>query len=186
MRLLHVFRASMLAAMAVALSACGSPQGGGIQIDAGTHGGTLHLQDGAVVISARDRPDARVDAQGDLRIGGRPVALTAPQRALFVRYHRDAYALVDSGVAMGQAGAAMAGSVVGTVVSHLLRGDTRGIHSRAAAEAGAIRRKAAVLCTQLGALRQDQDAAAAALPAFAPYAVLGPDAASRCRRGLED
>ena len=28
MRLLHVFRASVLAAMAVALTACGSPQGG--------------------------------------------------------------------------------------------------------------------------------------------------------------
>lgn len=186
MRLLHVFRASVLAAMAVALSACGSPQDGGMQIDAGARGGALHLESGEVVVSARDRPDARVDAQGDLRIGGRPVALTAPQRALFVRYHRDAYALVDSGVAMGKAGAAMAGSVVGTVVSHLLRGDTRDIHSRVDAEAGTLRRKAAVLCTQLGALRQDQDAAAAALPAFAPYAVLGPDAASRCRRGLED
>ena len=186
MRLLHVFRASMLATMAVALSACGSPQDGGMQIDAGARGGALHLESGEVVVSARDRPDARVDAQGALRIGGRPVALTAPQRALFVRYHRDAYALVDSGVAMGKAGAAMAGSVVGTVVSHLLRGDTRDIHSRVDAEAGALRRKAAVLCTQLGALRQDQDAAAAALPAFAPYAVLGPDAASRCRRGLED
>ena len=186
MRLLHVFRASVLAAMAVALSACGSPQDGGMQIDAGARGGALHLESGEVVVSARDRPDARVDAQGDLRIGGRPVALTAPQRALFVRYHRDAYALVDSGVAMGKAGAAMAGSVVGTVVSHLLRGDTRDIHSRVDAEAGALRRKAAVLCTQLGALRQDQDAAAAALPAFAPYAVLGPDATRRCRRGLED
>ena len=178
------FRAMLpitLAALALALAACGRPSWSGAQIAADGDGSAIRLQNGDVVITPDARPEARVSAQGTLSIGGRAVVVTPAQRAQLRAYHRDAFAVLRSGLAIGKAGAAMAGSVVGSVIGHLADGSTRGIQHAADQQADRIRQQAAALCAQLDVLRRAQDAAAADLPAFAPYAVLKSDAARDCR-----
>ena len=166
---------------AFALAACGHPSWSGAQIGADGDGPAIRLQNGDVVIAPNARPEARVSAQGALSIGGKAVVVTPTQRAQLLAYHRDAFAVLRSGLAIGKAGATMAGSVVGSVIGHLADGGTRNIQYTADQQADRIRRQAAALCGQLEILRQAQDAVAADLPAFAPYAVLKPDAARDCR-----
>ncbi len=179
-------RLSKLLAVApfvVAISACGSSASDGstMVVAAGPASGTLRLEGRDVVIAPAGRPVARVDSRGGFTIGGRPVAATPLQREELASYNRAAYAMVDSSVAVGTAGVAMAGSVIGTVFRHLLTGNSQDLQSKTDAETRVLRRKVVALCRQLTEMDQYQNAVAATMPAFRPYAVLKSDAVNHCQ-----
>lgn len=135
--------------------------------------GTLNqitFGNGQVTIHAQGEPDAIVAADGGLRVDGEAVALSASQQALLKRYHADALQLRSDGLAVGSAGIAVAGKAVGSVIRGLLSGDPDRIEPEVEADTARIHAKVAKLCDHLADLQSTQDAVAASLPAFQPYA----------------
>lgn len=131
-----------------------------------------------VTIRANSEPAAVVTAAGELHIDGKPVALSGPQQALVKRYHAHARELRSDGLAVGSAGIAIAGKAVGSAIGGLFGGDTDRIEAEVEAEAARIEAKVAMLCDHLDEFQSTQDALAASLPAFRPYARID---ASDCR-----
>ncbi|MDE1899882.1 MAG: DUF2884 family protein [Xanthomonadaceae bacterium] len=166
--------------LAVGLSACIFDGGDG------SVGNLIHIHDGTVSIRGRDDTTARIEADGDLRIAGKAVALTPAQRALTTQYVEQVQATLRDGIATGKAGAAMAGSVIGAVFSGLAHGDTRDIDRKANAQAAGIDRHVARICDDMQAIQTTQNQLAAQLPAFAPYTVINDRRVGECRSGLHD
>lgn len=164
------------------LAACGRHSGSAkimIEMD-------IQMDHGMLVLRAEGHPVAHVDAAGDFDIGGQPVAVDATQRAQFARYYQQVQGIQRSGIAVGKAGAAMAGSVVGDVLGNLFSGHEDSIGAEARRQADGLKARAEVLCRQVQDLRTTQDAIAASLPAFRPYATIRADAAHDCRGDLHD
>lgn len=132
----------------------------------------ITLDDSRVGANAPDGSTAWIDPTGAVEIDGKPVTLTAGQRALALQYHAEAMALQAEAVAMGKAGIAMAGKTLGNVASGLLSGNPDEIGGKVETDAGALEAKAMQLCQRVGKLQTAQDALAGALPAFAPYATI--------------
>ncbi|GAP65035.1 lipoprotein [Mizugakiibacter sediminis] len=174
-------RSSLLlaAALGVALSGCGraAPDGAVATGDA-----YIAIRDGLAIVRARGLPDASIAADGALRIGETAIATTPAQREQLARFHAEAVALRDDGIATGRAGLAVAGHAIGAVISGLAGGDPDRIDKDVDARARIVEARARKLCADLAQLRTTQDAIASALPAFRPYARISADDADRCKR----
>ncbi len=172
-------RAGLLAlAIAASVGACSFDNGDG------SIGSLIHVHDGRITIRGSNDTTARIEADGDLRIAGKAVALTPAQRALTTQYHAQVQATLHDGMETGKAGAAMAGSVIGAVFSGLARGDTRDIGRKANAQAAKIEVHVARICDDMQAIQTTQNRLAAQLPAFAPYTVIDDRRVGECRSGL--
>lgn len=119
---------------------------------------------------------AEITEAGDLSIDGKPVALTAEQRAIAQRFHGAYKEVAAAGVGLGASGAAIAGQTVGS----LMQGDLKQLKEGVAREAGAMREKSRLLCDHLGEALALQNALTQSVPAFAPYAKLGAVVTSDC------
>lgn len=150
----------------LALAAC-KPQ---TSID--TEAGRISGGNGLLTIDANGHPKAQVSAGGDLIIDGKPVKLSPAQRKLVSAYYGELHGIAQAGIAVGKQGAAMAGKAVGAAISGVLSGDTDGIDAKVEAEAKKIEAQAKQICGHLAGLRTAQDALAAQVPAFQPYANL--------------
>ena len=126
-----------------------------------------------VVVKAPGNPDAHIDANGDLRIGDHPVAVTPSQRALLKRYHGQVLAVRDDGIATGKQGAALGMHALGTVVNNLAAGTPDKIDQDMDARGKIVEAAAERMCSDLGQLKATQGEVAAQLPAFRPFAVFG-------------
>ncbi len=166
--------AVVLTVLAAGLVACGVDS---VDID----GRTLQIHHDAVVIHARRGPGARIRRDGSLLVGDKVVALTAAQRVLSRRYYAEVEDIRRQGIVMGEAGAAMATGVVGSLFSALFHDDAHIINRTADAQSGRIQADAAALCRQMDALKTTQDALAAAQPAFVPYAIIRQRDVGHCR-----
>lgn len=164
------------------LAACGRDNGTTIAGD----NGSIQLHDGVAVIRVSSQPEARVSGDGDLSIAGKPVTLSADQRDLLKQYYVGVYKIRSEGIATGKAGAALAGQAVGSVMSGLAHGDTDKIGKDIQAQAGKITAQAAAICDSLEQLRAAQDAVAAQVAAFRPYATLDQDKVAKCKQGLDE
>lgn len=164
------------------LAACGRDSGTTIAGD----NGSIRLRDGVAVIQVAGQPDASVTGDGTLSIAGKPVTLTADQRDLLKQYYVGVYKIRSEGIATGKAGAALAGQAVGSVMSGLAHGDTDQIGKDIQAQAGKVTAQAAAICAGLEQLRGAQDAVAAQIAAFRPYATLDEDKVGKCRQGLDE
>ena len=142
----------------------------------------ITIQADRVGANAPDGKTAWIDAAGALTIDGKPVELNAEQRALTARYHATATGIRSDGVAVGKAGAAVAGKAVSSVIQGLSSGKPDDIGPKIEAEARNVEAKAMLLCRRVGELQATQDALAASLPAFAPYATLTGSETSDCRK----
>jgi len=164
------------------LAACGRNSGTTIAGD----NGSIQLRDGVAVIHVTGQPDARVSGDGDLSIDGKPVTLTSDQRDLLKQYYVGVYKIRSEGIATGKAGAALAGQAVGSVMSGLAHGDTDKIGKDIQAQAGKVTAQAAAICDGLEQLRAAQDAVAAQVAAFRPYATLDKDKVAKCKQGMDE
>lgn len=168
-------------AAALLLVACGHPGGDHARVDFG--GGAISFNNGSVVIKVRGRDTARVDAQGQLRIGGQAVATPERARAALGRYNHLARDFTGQAVSLGVDSADFALHTVGQVFAGVLSGDAEQAGREAERGGAAIEERARALCGAMREWKQAQDAAAQAAPEFRPYAVIGERGTRDCPAG---
>lgn len=117
-------------------------------------------------------PEAEITPEGDLLIAGKPVEIDARQRRLLLDYRADIVGIAETGMDIGVQGADLGVKAASEAIAGIFSGDTREMEQRIEAEAEKIKVSAQALCAQLPGLLASQDALAAALPAFAPYATM--------------
>lgn len=113
---------------------------------------------------------AEITPQGDLLINGIAVPLTDPQRDAVMVYRGKLLAVAESGMAMGEGGAKLAGQAVSQVVAGLFDGNVEQATARIEAEAQKMAVAGLALCEQAKGLQAAQTTLAALVPEFAPYA----------------
>lgn len=144
---------------------------------------TLHGE--TVAVHAPDRPDALINANGELTIGNKPIAVTASEHELLKQYHVTAMAIRDHGIATGKAGIETAGRALGSVASGLASGNTDKIDAEVSASVAKVDASAALICTDLAQIHTTQESLASQLEAFRPYALIKADEARHCRNQVE-
>jgi hypothetical protein len=144
-------------------------------------GQKLSILGQTLTISAEGLPKAEISAAGDFSIGGKPVPVTAAQRALLTAYYRELDAIGAAGMATGKQGAALAGKAVGTAIKGVFTGKPEDIDAQVEAAARKVEAEAMKICDRLSGLHAAQQALVAQLPAFAPYGGLTLDDIADCR-----
>ncbi len=121
-----------------------------------------------------DLPKAEITPQGDLLIAGKAVAITAAQRQQLLAYRNHIIGVAEAGMAIGAKGAGIAGTALRGVGEAIFGGEQgqKNFEARMEAEGKKIEAQAKALCTRLPPLLATQDALAASLPAFKPYATM--------------
>ena len=89
--------------------------------------------------------------------------------------------LAEAGMDIGVQGADLGMKAAGDAIASIFRGDTDGVEKRIEAEAQRLEASALRLCDSLPALLAAQQALAAAVPEFAPYATMDAGDIDDCR-----
>lgn len=133
-------------------------------------------------------PEAGITPAGELLIAGEAVETTPAQRALLLEHRRQLEGLILAGMAIGVQGADIAGTALDGIGQAVFGGEEgrRGYEARMEAEARRIRDEAMHLCALLPPLHDSQQALAAALPAFVPYATMTLEDVGDCGRKVDD
>lgn len=127
----------------------------------------------------RDLPKAEISPRGDLLISGQPIAIDDQQRRLLLNHRANLIAVAEAGMAIGVQGADLGVKAAGEAIKAVFAGNSGQVEENIKAEAEKIKLEAekikleaAKLCGLLPAVRDSQDAAAAVIPEFKPYAVM--------------
>lgn len=139
------------------------------------------IDNGSVAVHAQGVADAVVDAGGNLTIAGKSVSTSAAQRQLLARYHDSILTLRNAAVAAGKAGIKTAGKAIGSVIAGLASGNPDKIDAQVNAQAGQVAARVAELCGALREIRSTQDAIAAQIEAFRPYATISAEDVDHCQ-----
>lgn len=131
-------------------------------------------------------PDAEITPQGDLLVEGKPVNVTPAQRQQLLAYRGQIIGIAEAGMAIGSKGADIAGEAIGGAVGAIFGGKDgeKAFEQRMEAQGEKIKVEAVKLCAQLPGLLAGQQALAASLPEFKPYARMTQDDIDDC--GKED
>ncbi|MDH5833799.1 hypothetical protein [Luteimonas kalidii] len=133
-----------------------------------------------------DLPPASITPEGELRVSGNAVAMDDAARTL-ARDYRDAMLdVAEAGMDLGVRGADLGMKAAGDAIGSLLRGDTEQMEQRIEAEAAQLEVAAMQLCDLLPRLLATQEALAAAVPEFEPYARMDAGDIDDCRDGDHD
>lgn len=132
-------------------------------------------------------PKAEITPQGDLLVEGKAVAITPEQRRQLLAYRAGIIGIAEAGMAIGSKGADLAGEALGGVVGAIFGGEEGGkaFEQRMEAEGRKIEAEAMKLCKQLPGLLASQQALAASLPEFKPYARMTQDDIDECDKDVE-
>jgi len=117
-----------------------------------------------------DLPAAVITPQGELRIAGKPIATDDEGHRLALEYRRHMIAIAETGMDIGVQGADLGMRAAGDAIASVFRGDTAEMEQRLEAEAKRLEVAATQLCLQLPGLLAAQEALAAKVPEFRPYA----------------
>lgn len=128
------------------------------------------IVEGNIKISSDNQPDAEITPDGHLLIGGKDVPADANQRRQLQAYRGHMVAMATEGMEIGLAGATLGANAAGEALKGIFNGDSDGIEKRVNAEAAKIEAQAKRLCERMPAMLASQQALAASLPAFKPYA----------------
>ena len=136
--------------------------------------------------SSEELPRAEITPQGDFLVEGETVPVTAAQRELLLDHRRHLIGLAQTGMAIGAQGADIAGTALTGIGGALFGGEEgrKAYEQRIEAEAEKIKDEALRLCALLPELHASQQALAASLPAFAPYATLQPGDFEDCGKDM--
>lgn len=170
--------ATCLAFLLLAITGC-SPGNSGSSSDSVLKHVTL--KDDRVGANSTSGGTAWIDSTGALEIDGQEIILNPVQKALALQYRADAHDIRDQGIEIGKSGAKIAGTAIRSVVEEMKSGSPDQIGSRVEGEAKAIEAQARMLCAKIGELQASQDALAAEVPAFLPYATITDKTAAECR-----
>lgn len=117
-------------------------------------------------------PKAEITPQGDLLVEGKAVAVTPAQRQQLLAYRGQIIGIAEAGMAIGVQGADLAGEALSGAVGAIFGGkdSEKEFEQRMEAQGEKIEAEAMKLCAYLPAMLSSQQALAASLPAFKPYA----------------
>lgn len=134
-----------------------------------------------------DLPKAEITPQGDLLIEGKTVPVDAAQRSQLLTYRGQILGIAEAGMAIGTKGADLAGKALGGVFGVIFGGEKgqKDFEARMEAEGRKIEAEAMKLCNQLPPLLATQQALAASLPAFKPYATMTQDDIDDCGKDVK-
>ncbi|MFB5205291.1 hypothetical protein [Stenotrophomonas sp. 3diitr2024] len=130
------------------------------------------ITQGNIKISADKQPRAEITPDGRLLIAGKEVAANETQRRQLQEYRGHVVAIAMDGMDVGLAGAKLGASAAGEALKGIFSGDSDGIEKRINAKAAKIEAQAKRICERLPAMLASQQALAASLPAFKPYATM--------------
>jgi hypothetical protein len=184
MNLLRLLPAALLCLPLIACGGTSSPDKTAGKAVAETTGGVgqtvkeamddarKEIAEGNIKISADNQPRAEITPQGQLLIGGKQVTLDEGQRRQLLDYRGHVVAVAMDGMDVGLAGAKLGANAAGEALKGIFSGDSEGIEKRINAEAAKIEAQAKRICDRLPAMLASQQALAASLPAFKPYATM--------------
>lgn len=152
-----------IALATLALAAC-SP---GINEGIGHH---ISFDSSGMVVHAIGKPDAHIGKDGTLAIADQAIDVTPAQQALLQRYYQQAGDVMRSGKAVGSQGVQMATHGIGAAIRSIFHGDSGSADKQLDAQSQQIESAARTLCAHITAFGSTQQAVAAEIPAFAPYA----------------
>lgn len=130
------------------------------------------IAQGNIKISADKQPRAEITPDGRLLVGGKEVPADEAQRRQLLEYRGHVVAIAMDGMDVGLAGAKLGASAAGEALKGIFSGDSEGIEKRINAEAEKIEAQAKRICNRMPAMLASQQALAASLPAFRPYATM--------------
>lgn len=130
------------------------------------------MSTGNFKLSVDGLPTAEITPAGALLIEGKDVVTTPAQRAQLLEYRHQVENIAMAGMDIGVAGANLGVKAAGEALKGVFSGQTEGIEQRVNAEADKLKVQAKGLCDKLPAMLATQQALAASLPAFAPYATM--------------
>ena len=133
-------------------------------------GHRITFDSSGMVVHAVGKPDAHVGKDGSLAIAGHAIDVTPAQRAMLQRYYAEARGMMQSGEAVGKQGAAMAEKGIDDALASLLHGDSSSAQKNLEAQSNQMDSAVGKLCEDIKAMGATQQAIAADIPAFEPYA----------------
>lgn len=135
-----------------------------------------------------DLPKAEITPAGVLLIAGEEVPADARQRELLLDYRGHLLGLAQAGMALGIQGADIAGTALTGIGQAVFGGEEgrREYEARIEAEAERIKQEATGLCRLLPELHDSQQALAAAMPEFVPYATMTRKDIEACGKGNDN
>ena len=117
-------------------------------------------------------PKAEISPEGDLLIDGKAVAVTPEQRTMLLDYRGHILDVVSTGMTLGAKGADLGMEAAGGAIKSIFTGEMEAFEQRIEAQAAAIETEALKICDRLPAMLASQQALAASLPEFRPYATM--------------
>ncbi|MFC3653827.1 hypothetical protein ACFONN_19950 [Dyella humi] len=170
-------RSITLLALCTAISACNTA-------DTTMMDGGITLKDNIVTLHVDGAPDALIDSNGALQIGGQIVPTTPAQHGLLMLYFQNVADVHQTGTNMGKIGA----NIGAKALKDSLDGKSKAEKDRNA-EAGADQLKSLSqnICRDEANIKNVQDQLAAQLPAFKPYGnVVSVGDVEDCKKDKDD
>ena len=127
-------------------------------------------------------PKAEITPAGDFLVDGRTIEIDAAQRALLLAHRANIISIADAGITIGIQGARLGAEAARGAIASALSGQSAEFEKRMEAEGARIEAEADKLCDNLPPLLASQQALAAALPAFQPYATIDAADVEDCRK----
>lgn len=124
---------------------------------------------------------AQITPQGDLLIDGQAVKIDDKQRALLLAHRGHIIAIAEAGIAIGVQGADLGMKAASEAVKGLFSGKSEDFEQRMEAEGKRMEAEAMKLCDRMPALLASQQALAASIPEFKPYATMDQSDVDDCR-----
>jgi len=151
----------------------------------GLHVGKDDKQEAA---KRRSQPKGEITPKGDLLVDGKAVAVDATQRRQLLDYRAQVIELAKAGIDAGEHAALLAIDATNVSLFHLIVGGLTGSLERRVEASVKRDIQPAVLriCRQLPQLRDSQQALAASVPEFRPYATLDDDDVEDCENDIRN
>jgi hypothetical protein len=136
----------------------------------------------------RNRPKGEITPAGDLLIDGKAVAVDAAQRRQLLDYRTQVIRIAKTGIDAGEHAAMVAIDLTNVSLFHLIVGGLTGSLERRVEASVKRDIEPAVLqiCRQLPQLRDSQQALAASVPEFRPYATLDDEDLEDCENDIRN
>lgn len=151
-------------------------------------GDSLHFgkEDKDEASKRRSVPQGEITPGGDLLIDGKPVVLDAAQRRQLLEYRAQIIDIARTGIDAGEEAAMLAIEATDVSLFRLIVGGLTGSLERRveATVMQKIQPMVLQICHRLPQLRDSQQALAASVPEFRPYATLDSDDVENCERDM--
>lgn len=134
----------------------------------------------------RNLPKGEITPRGDLLIGGKAVVIDAAQRRQLLDYRAQVIDIAKTGIDAGEQAAMLAIETVDVSLFRLIVGGLTGSLERRveATVQREIQPMMLQICHRLPQLRDSQQALAASVPEFSPYATLDSGDVADCEREI--